>query len=71
MPSSKHKIPRTPGAAKRLGYTKRSNKKQLFRGVSDSMKRNMVMVGFDAKSGAPTRFCHWDPDTGVWVCSDA
>jgi hypothetical protein len=39
--------------------------------IKDDKKRNMVMVDFDTRSGAPTRFCLWDPDTGIWVSSDA
>jgi hypothetical protein len=73
MPTTRktHPIPRSPQAAKRLGFNKRTEIRHLLRGLSDGQKRKMVMVGFDAKSGAPTRYCHFDPNTGLWVCSDS
>jgi hypothetical protein len=73
MPAARnaHLIPRNPGAAKRLGYKKQTKVASPLRGLSAAEKRNMVMVGFDTRGGAPTRFCHFDPNTGLWVCSDS
>ncbi len=66
-----HPIPRSPQAAKRLGFRNRTEKRHPLRGLSDDQKRKMVLVSFDAKSGALTRYCHFDPNTGLWVCSDS
>ncbi|MHC2332849.1 hypothetical protein ACVIW0_002138 [Bradyrhizobium sp. USDA 4454] len=73
MPKSRnsHPIPRSPQAAKRLGFTKRTEKRHPLRGLSSDEKRKMVMVSFDTRSGAPKRYCHFDPKTGLWICSDS
>lgn len=65
-----HPIPRTTQAASRLGFKKRTERKHLLKGASDAQKRKMVLVSLDA-SGVPTRYCHFDPNTGLWVCSDS
>jgi hypothetical protein len=69
--STRHRIPRNPREAKGLGFENQTKVKYPMRGLSKAEKRNMVMVGFDSQGGAPTRYCHFDPNTGLWVCSDS
>ena len=62
-------IPRTPTAARRLGYKNQTQMKNPLRGLKDET-RKVIMVTLDARTGRAARYCHWDPEKGVWICSD-